>query len=320
MAIMHEPLFGFDGAFLQRLERLSLLNRRPVPGPTAGARRSPRHGSSVEFADFRDYSPGDDFRRIDWSAYARLDRLFLRLYSAEEMTTLTLLLDHSSSMGIGSPPKGRTAAQLAAMFSFIALHSYDRVAVLGWGEKIDHYLPAQAGKTGIPRVWRSIAQIMTHAGMPTTRGAHSSSRTSPAKRPVPEATDFTALRDFGAFRRGPGLAVVFSDFLTDTDWRSGLCALRANGQEVTALQILAPEELLPSLRGDWKLRDIESGALVDVTISPRVLRRYEEQLAAHTAALRDFCHQQGITFVQLPSDASLAEDALTRLCAAGVIG
>jgi uncharacterized protein (DUF58 family) len=95
--------FGFDSAFLQKLERLALVNRRPMIGPSAGPRRSPRHGASVEFADYRDYSPGDDFRRIDWNAYARFERLFLRLYSAEEMTTLTLFLDHSASMRFGEP-------------------------------------------------------------------------------------------------------------------------------------------------------------------------------------------------------------------------
>src|SRR5919205_2400767 len=101
-----DPLvrFGFDGAFLRKLERLAVASRRPLPGMTSGPRRSPRRGSSVEFADFRDYAPGDDFRRIDWNAYARLDRLFLRLYRAEEMTTLAILLDHSPSMRFGKPP------------------------------------------------------------------------------------------------------------------------------------------------------------------------------------------------------------------------
>lgn len=290
--------FGFDSAFLLKLERLSLLNRRPVPGSTAGSRRSPHHGSSVEFTDFREYAEGDDLRRVDWNAYARLDRLFLRLYSAEEVTTVSILLDHSSSMQFGKPPKSLTASRLAAVFSFIALHSLDRLAVLGWGERIDHYLPPQGGTSVLPQVWRSIADLMAR----------------PAAR-----TDFAALRDFGAYRRGPGLAIVLTDFLTDTDWRTGLRALRASGQEVTAVQILAPEELRPRLRGDWTLRDVESDASVEVTVSARVLERYGAELAAHTAAIRDFCRQLGIAFVQLPSDISIADSALASLRSAGVL-
>jgi uncharacterized protein (DUF58 family) len=284
---------------LRKLERLTLAVRRPMPGPAAGPRRSPRHGASVEFADFRDYSPGDDFRRIDWNALARLDRLFLRLYSAEEMTTVTLCLDHSPSMEFGEPSKGLTAARLAAVMAYIALQGDDRVTVAGWGEKVDRYVPPQGGRPAIPRVWSSIAEVME---APTT------------------ATDFTALRTMGAFRRGAGLSIVFSDFLTDTDWRAGLRLLRGTGQEVSVVQILAPEELSPTLRGDWKLHDVETGREVEVTISPRLLRRYEEELEAHTAAIREFCRQQGMAFVQIPSSISIEDVALSSLRAAGVIG
>jgi uncharacterized protein (DUF58 family) len=291
--------FGFDGAFLRKLERLTLAVRRPMPGPAAGPRRSPRHGASVEFADFRDYSPGDDFRRIDWNALARLDRLFLRLYSAEEMTTVTLCLDHSPSMEFGDPSKGLTAARLAAVMAYIALQGDDRVTVAGWGEKVDRYVPPQGGRQAIPRVWSSIAEVMEAS---TT------------------ATDFTALRTMGAFRRGAGLSIVFSDFLTDTDWRAGLRLLRGTGQEVSVVQILAPEELSPTLRGDWKLHDVETGREVEVTISPRLLRRYEEELEAHTAAIREFCRQQGMAFVQIRSSISIEDVALSSLRAAGVIG
>jgi uncharacterized protein (DUF58 family) len=209
------------------------------------------------------------------------------------------------------------AAQLAAVFSFIALHNYDHVALLAWAEKIDRYVPAQVGKACIPRVWRSITEIMGLRGSTQDKGAG-----SPRSRSAPvtgAGTNFAALRDFGAYHRRPGLAIVLSDFLTDSDWRAGLRALRASGQEVTAIQILAPEEIQPSLRGDWKLRDVESSTLVEVTISPRLLRRYEEELAAHTTAIRDFCRQQGITFVQLASDVSIPDTALGSLRSAGVL-
>lgn len=295
---MIDPLFGFDGAFLQRLERITLANRRPLPGLSSGPRRSPRYGASVEFADFRDYSDGDDFRRIDWNAYARLDRLFLRLYRAEEMATITILLDHSASMRFGEPSKALAAARLAAIFTYVAAHNYDRVALAGWNERIDRFLPAQSGKAAVPELWRAIAGMLEEP-----KGG----------------TDVMALRSFGHYRSGRGLSVVLSDLLTETDWQNGLRSLLAGGQDVTVVQVLSPEELAPELRGDWKLRDAETGGEVEVTVSPRLLRRYQEELAAHLTAIRDFCRRHAIAHALVPSDRPMTA-VLTDLRAAGVLG
>lgn len=296
---MTTATFGFDSGFLQRLERLSILNRHPIRGPSAGPRRSPAHGASVEFADFRTYVSGDDLRHVDWSAYARLDRLFLRLYRAEQMTRLTMFVDHSASMGFGDPSKVLTACRLAAILSYVGLRNYDTVAVAGWGNTIDEYLPAQTGKKAIPLVWQTLASLVD--------------------KPAP-ATDFTGLRNFGRHRQGAGIAVVLSDFMSDSDWRAGLRSLRAAKQEVSAIQILSPEEIDPTVRGDWKLIDAETDAGTEVTLSPRLLRRYREALDRHTAALRDFCRGEGIAFLQLRTDTDLADTALRDLRAAGVLG
>src|SRR5579872_5852342 len=121
MADPHD-LFDFDGAFLRRLERLTIQSTRTLLGQSSGPRRSPRRGSSVEFADFREYTPGDDLRRVDWKAYGRLDRLYVRLYQAEEISTVTLLIDRSASMSFGSPSKADFAAKVAAIFAYIGLH------------------------------------------------------------------------------------------------------------------------------------------------------------------------------------------------------
>ena len=160
---MTDATLGFDSAFLRRVERLSILNRQALRGPSAGPRSSPRHGASVEFADFRTYVSGDDFRRVDWKAFARLDRLFLRLYRAEEMAVVTIFLDHSASMDFGEPTKLLTAGRLAAILAYIAIHNYDTVAVAGWGDTIDRYLPAQSGHGAIPGMWRTIAELVRQA-------------------------------------------------------------------------------------------------------------------------------------------------------------
>lgn len=296
---MTDANFGFDSAFLQRVERLSIINRQALRGPGAGPRNSPRRGASVEFADFRNYVTGDDFRRVDWKAFGRLDRLFLRLYRAEELAVVTIFLDHSGSMTFGEPSKLLTAGRLAAILAYIALQNYDTVSIAGWGDRIDRYLPAQSGNAAIPGVWRTIAELVDTPGL---------------------TTDFSCLRSHGKYRRGSGIAVVLSDFMTDSDWRTGLRSLRATGQEVTAIQILSPEEIEPSLRGDWKLVDAETGAHAEVTLSPHLLRSYREALERHTAAITDFCRREGVAFLQLRSDVDLAGTVLADLQAVGVLG
>lgn len=295
---MIDPLFGFDGAFLDRLARLSLLARRPVAGQSAGPRRSPRHGASVEFADFRSYIRGDDFRRVDWNAYARLGKLFLRLYRAEEMSTLSLFLDRSPSMHFGEPSKALTAARLAAVFSYLALQNDDRVVVTAWGEA-EGRLPPQSGKAAIPRVWRHIAEMSE----------------TPAA-----AADLSARGMFSSGSRARGPGVVLTDLMTESDWQGALRSLTASGLDVSLIQVLSPDELNPALRGDWKLRDSETGAMVEVTVSPRVLRRYEEELALHTETARAFCRRLNIPYMQIPSDAPLLDVAIGGLRNAGVLG
>jgi len=113
--------------FLAQLDRLSLVSRRLRAGQIQGERRSPNRGGSVEFADFRTYAPGDDFRQIDWNAYARLERLFVKLFVAEEDLTVHLLLDASQSMAWGEPDKWRFGRRLAAALGYVALVGLDRV-------------------------------------------------------------------------------------------------------------------------------------------------------------------------------------------------
>jgi uncharacterized protein (DUF58 family) len=290
--------FGFDSAFLRRLEHVALVSRYATPGTSAGPRRSPRHGSSPEFADFRDYSPGDDLRRVDWNAYARLDRLFLRLYSAEEMATLSLYIDHSRSMSFGDESKLLMAGRLAAALAYVGLYSHDHVAVAGWSDSVDLYLPPQAGLQAVPRVWRFIERIMA---------AESGQ------------TEFAALRRESRVRQRRGSAVVVSDFLTESDWRSGLLSLAAGNQEVTVLQVLSPEELDPTLRGDWELVDVETGSRVEVSISSRHLRHYRATLEGYLEEIRSFCHRQGMNYALIPSDERLEERFLGRLQGAGVL-
>src|ERR1700727_3073876 len=130
MADTEKARFPLDASVLQRLDNIALLTRHPMATGRPGRRRSPLAGSSLEFSDYRRYAPGDDFRRIDWRAYARLERLFLRVFEAEENITVTVLIDCSDSMSHGTPSKAALASTLAAALSYIALKCEDRV-ILG---------------------------------------------------------------------------------------------------------------------------------------------------------------------------------------------
>ena len=289
---------GLDAAFIGRLDRLSLLAKQRMRGRGAGPRRSIASGSSVEFADFRTYAPGDDFRRVDWSAFARLERLFLRIFEAEENTTLSIFVDCSTSMAGGTPSKQRLARQLAASLGYIALASYDRVALIGIRDRLGPYLPPRSGRERASELWRFLAEL-----------------------PEEGSTRMDALRGYQGYSRGPGISVVIADMLTDSDWRAGLRTLAGGArQEITVVQILAPEELRPDLNGDLTLVDAEDGERLEVTIGPAVLRRYQEALAAHTAEISDWCRGQSIAFAQVSSATPIDELVLRLLRRIGATG
>src|SRR5713226_7242407 len=138
--------FPLDADVLQRLDNLALITRKAMATGRPGRRRSPLAGSSMEFSDYRRYAPGDDFRRIDWRAYARLERLFLRIFEAEENLTITVLIDCSDSMYHGKPAKAPLATALAAAISYVALKCEDRVIVGALTDRLAAYRKAGSGK------------------------------------------------------------------------------------------------------------------------------------------------------------------------------
>src|ERR1700730_11183051 len=232
---MSEPE-GSAGALLNpadlaMLGRLDLAHHRPLAGLYAGERRSPRFARSPEFADFRPYTSGDDFRQIDWKAYARLERLMLRLYVAEEEACLNVVLDASTSMTLGEPPTWETGRRLAAALAFLGLEAMDRVQVGALGGR---YLPPLRGRDGVHRVWTFLDGI------------------EPDGQAGPD--DLVRARWLR-----PGLTVIVSDFLVEaSSWSPALTSLRSGRQEPVLWQVLAPDEEHPALTGDLKLIDAET--------------------------------------------------------------
>ncbi|MBE3559408.1 MAG: DUF58 domain-containing protein [Ktedonobacteraceae bacterium] len=283
--------FPLDASVLQRLDSLSLVTRRPMASGRPGRRRSPQAGSSMEFADYRRYAPGDDFRRIDWRAYARLERLFLRVFEAEENITVTLLIDCSDSMGYGTPPKIDLAIQLAAALAYVALKCEDSVVVGALTDRLASYRRVSSGKSSI---W-TIGEFLN-------------------RLPRSGATDLNrALYDLGRINPGPGLTIIVSDFLAPGGYQTGIRAVRQLRQEVALLQILSPDEIDPQIQGDWRLRDSEErNSSVEVSISAGVLQAYRERLNAFTEELAAFAHSNMATYTLISSDTTII-DVVQRL-------
>jgi uncharacterized protein (DUF58 family) len=282
--------FPLDASVLQRLDNLTLLTRRSMATGRPGRRRSPLAGSSMEFADYRRYAPGDDFRRIDWRAYARLERLFLRVFEAEENITVTILVDCSDSMTHGTPPKAELAVAMAAALAYIALKCEDSVVVGALTNRLAAYRRAGSGKNSI---W-SVGEFLN-------------------RLPRSGTTDLNrALYDLGRIVSGPGLTIVISDFLAPGGYRTGVRAVRQLRQEVALLQILAPDEIDPDIQGDWRLRDSEGGGSVEVSISAPVLEAYRERLATFTRDLEAFAHANMASYALIPASMKII-DVIQRL-------
>jgi uncharacterized protein (DUF58 family) len=277
--------FPLDAQTLQRLDNLVLITRRAMATGRPGRRRSPLAGSSMEFADYRRYAPGDDFRRIDWRAYARLDRLFLRLFEAEENLTVTVLIDCSASMQYGDPSKASLAVVLAAALVYIALKSEESVVIGAFSNRLTAHRRVGTGTNAIWAVGEFLDRL-----------------------PQARSTDLNrALHDLGRVVHGPGLTIVISDFLSVGGYQAGLRSVRQLRQEVALLQILAPDEIEPRVQGDWHLRDSEGNDGVDISITPPVLEAYQRRLLAYLQELTSFAHAHAMMHTMIPSDTSLIE-------------
>jgi len=298
---MSERLFSEE--FLQRLERLALVARRAMAGQTQGERRSPRRGQSVEFADFRPYVAGDDFRRIDWNAYARLERFFIKLFVEEEDLTVHFLVDCSRSMHWGDDSKLAYATRAVGALGYIALAGLDRVTVTGVlnGAKNGAYFPPHRGKQQAMKLFAFLLGLQKPA---EANGA------------PPDVT--RALQNYAATAPAPGPLVIFSD-LMDDGWKDGLRALAGRGFEVTVVHLLAPEEAQPTLEGDFKLLDAETGAAVEITSDYELLARYRAELAAWQEDLRRFCSARQMGYVPLLTSVPLEELLFNWLRRTGVL-
>jgi uncharacterized protein (DUF58 family) len=282
----------FDEAFLRRLEQLELASRRLTAGRMKGERRSIRRGQSVEFADYRNYSHGDDLRQLDWNVYARLERLFIKLFVEEEDVTVHVLVDASRSMDYGQPNKLDFARRAAGALGYLGLAGLDRVSVAFLGDGHATSLRPMRGKKRAAELFRFLSEPRTerHTGLAS------------------------AAREYASRLRGTGPLLLLSD-LMDPGYLDALRDLAGTRCQLSVLHVLSPEELDPEVPPDARLVDNETGQGVEVTGDDDLVERYRTRLAAWQEEIGTFVGRRGGAYVAIPSDLDLADllfDVLRR--------
>jgi uncharacterized protein (DUF58 family) len=260
---------------MAQLERLELVTRKVFRGRLKGERRSKRKGQSVEFADFRNYVPGDDLRMLDWNLYARLDKLIIKLFLEEEDLHFFTLIDASMSMSFGQPTKLDYAKQLAAALGFVGLVRTDRVRIETLGQHVHQHGPVLRGRRSVWRMLEYLDGIEPGDNTPLAEG----------------------VKNFTLRNTGRGILVLLTDLMDKEGYETALRYLARRQMDVYVIQILSQEELEPDVKGDLRLVDCEDGDEAEVTVSAPLLARYKQTLNSFVGGAQEFCSRRGINYL-----------------------
>jgi uncharacterized protein (DUF58 family) len=289
----------FDSDFLKKLEYLSLISRRVFRGSLLAQRRTMQMGGGVEFADHREYAPGDDFRYLDWNVYARHDELLLKRFQEEEDLHVYLFLDCSRSMDFGSPNKFDFARQVTAALAYIALADLDRVAVIAFSNEIVADFPLTRGKARILSLLKFLEAL----------------------EPQGTLTDLARVAAGFVHRtQRRGLAVVVSDFYDPGGFERGLDLLRHRRYEPHVVQVFDRTEAEPAVLGDIELYDVETSTARKVTVTERKLRQYRAVFEKFQQSLLTYCHGYGLGCTRTSSEIPFDELVLKMMRASGQVG
>ncbi|RBW67685.1 DUF58 domain-containing protein [Bacillus taeanensis] len=284
-------------AILKQLSRFSFAAPPFIRGTNKGEHRSTKHGSSLEFSDFRLYYPGDDLRQIDWNTYARTHKHYIKRFLDEKELTVSVYVDATRSMGAHEEKWQRTK-QLAAVFSFITLMNNDRLSLKVLSNSNQTFHPIIKGKAAVHNIFNMIAKFETLA--------HEESFASVLQHTVKNS------------KGHEGISVMISDFLEAPEpIFEGIKLLQARKQKILLMQVLLPEEKSPAYAGDLKLIDIENGASRDVSMNRAVLESYDQRFREHEKTIRAFAGKRGIGFVSSLTNEPLEEVVFSRIAANG---
>jgi uncharacterized protein (DUF58 family) len=264
-----------DPEFMKKLEQLELLSRKVFTGRLKGERRSKKRGVSIEFADYRDYAPGDDLRFLDWNIYGRLDRLFLKLFMEEEDLFVYLLVDRSVSMDFGEPTKLDYAKKVAAALGYITLVNMERVCVGAFNNTVTGYFRPARGKSQMWKLFSFLEDIKADGSTALTG----------------------TCRNFVVRHQNKGIVIIISDFLDPAGYEEALRFFIGQKYDLFAIHILSQDEVQPAFAGDLKLVDAETGAQAEVTMSGPLMKMYRRRLSGFCEGLKSFCAKRDITYL-----------------------
>ncbi|HEX4125381.1 MAG TPA: DUF58 domain-containing protein [Tepidisphaeraceae bacterium] len=264
-----------DAGFLAKLDQLDLISRKVLAGKLKGERRSKRQGQSVEFADYRNYVVGDDLRFIDWNIYARLDRLFLKLFLEEEDLALYVLVDVSKSCDYGNPNKAHYIKQVAAALGYVGLVNYNRITLAAMSDGLVAQTDALRGRRRVPQMLEFLGGL----------------------KPTGQSHFAEACKRFALAHRSKGVCVVLSDFYDKSGYETGLRYVAGGKYDLFAIQVLSPQEIDPELQGDLKLRDIEDDDTAEVSITQPLIKQYKANLNAYCLSLKQYISRHGGTYL-----------------------
>jgi uncharacterized protein (DUF58 family) len=287
----------FDQAFFEALKRLEIVASTSSGGRLEGARVSARTGAGIEFADWRPYAPGDNPREIDYRAFARLGKLYVRVRAREEASEVYVLVDATQSMSLGRPSKFVFARRVGAALAAIGLARMDALTIGLMRDGRCELADRLTGTEGVP----SVLQFL--------EGARLSGQTDIAE----------ALGHFLDSTRASGVLVVLSDFWSEGDLRPVLRQAAERGFEGSLIQTLAPEEVEPVRSGRTRMVDVESGSELELVLSPATRKAYAEERERFFGELSAAATGSGFRALGLRTDETLEDAVLIRLRSAGVL-
>ncbi len=285
-------------AFLQQVETLQTVLKNNVAGMFGGNRKSKTYGSSCEFADYRDYVPGDDISKIDWNAYARFDKLYQKLYLDERQMHTRIYIDASRSMNYGDGGKGDQCLRLAATLAYMSIAEMEKVSIFILREKEVHAVIS--GMVGKNAYFEKIGLLneITFDGDSYIADAI-----------VPSNVG-----------RGDGMSIIISDFLTDNNYETAIDRLADSKRDILCIQVLARDELNPQMRGKMHLFDSEDvGRTYRKNIDRDIVRAYKAALQYVQDRIREYCAARGADYMLVAADETMAEVFFEKLVNAGVL-
>jgi uncharacterized protein (DUF58 family) len=285
----------FDATFLQTLEALNLLARRTLVGDDRAERLTPRKGASLEFADYRRYTPGDEIRYIDWNVYARHGNLFVKEFTAEENVHVSILLDTSRSMDFGG--KFQAAKELAAAMGYIGLSNYDTLSLFTFGSEVR---PIKKFLRGKGRVFELLSAVE-------------------ALQPEGQTDMKRAFCPTLPRLRGRSLLLLITDFYDLAGYSDGIHALLSQRFGIHLIHMVSRDEVSPRARGRFSLLDLETGTAKDVSLTPKTLAAYTRRFRAFCAEVEELGRARELAYARVMAEDTLERRVVDILRAGGIV-